>query len=161
MPFLVAVEQQTMVSCSLWTLRFHSLSLLLTHVRLEHADQPNFQIQCYLQGCQRTFKKFTAYRNHIYQYQDTLSPFLLMTNLTLIVKMTISPPLMQLIPCLTKIFIMNLCPLPNIKAHVCQLISFKMQLHVGYWRQVNATNFPSRSWMTSYLMSEASLIQVD
>ena len=61
-----------MVSCSLCTSRFHSLSLLLTHIRLEHADQPNFQIQCYLQGCQRTFKKFTAYRNHIYQYHDTL-----------------------------------------------------------------------------------------
>ena len=62
-----------MVSCCLCISRFHSLSLLLTHIRLEHADQPNFHIQCHLQGCQRTFKKFTAYRNHIYQYHDTLS----------------------------------------------------------------------------------------
>ena len=62
-----------MVFCSLCALQFHSLSLLLMHIRLEHADQPNFQIQCYLQGCQRTFKKFTAYRNHVYQYHDTLS----------------------------------------------------------------------------------------
>ena len=46
------------------------MSLLLTHIRLEHADQPNFQIQCNLQGCKQTFKKFTVYRNHIYQYHD-------------------------------------------------------------------------------------------
>ena len=45
---------------------------MLTHIRLEHADQLNFRIQCNLQGCKRTFKKFTVYRNHIYHYHDII-----------------------------------------------------------------------------------------
>ena len=32
-----------MVVCSLCASHFPSLSFLLTHIRLEHADQPNFQ----------------------------------------------------------------------------------------------------------------------
>ena len=44
--------------------------MLLTHITLEHADHPNFQIQCNLQGCCHTFQKFTVYRNHINQFHD-------------------------------------------------------------------------------------------
>lgn len=44
---------------------------LMTHIRLLHADDPNFMIQCNRQGCKRTFRKFTVYRNHIYAFHDT------------------------------------------------------------------------------------------
>lgn len=47
------------------------LAHLMTHMRLLHADDPNFLIQCNLQGCKRTFRKFTVYRNHIYAVHDT------------------------------------------------------------------------------------------
>ena len=40
------------------------LSKYLAHVRLIHSDKPGFGISC----CGRTFKKFTSYRNHIYNY---------------------------------------------------------------------------------------------
>lgn len=60
-----------MVQCPVCYSIFHTISYLLTHIRLLHADQPNFQIQCNLQGCKRTFRKFSVYRNHIYQFHDT------------------------------------------------------------------------------------------
>lgn len=46
-------------------------SQLMTHIRLLHADDPNFMIQCNRQGCKRTFRKFTVYRNHIYAFHGT------------------------------------------------------------------------------------------
>ncbi len=39
---------------------------LLKHIRQAHAHRPGFQITCSLSGCQRTFRSFGAYRNHIY-----------------------------------------------------------------------------------------------
>ena len=51
------------------------LSQLMTHIRLIHADDPHFVIQFNLQGCKRTFGKFTVYRNHVYAYHDTSSFF--------------------------------------------------------------------------------------
>ena len=44
--------------------------MLLKHIRLAHADRPDFSLQCNLQGCRRTFKRFTTFRNHIYQHLD-------------------------------------------------------------------------------------------
>ena len=49
---------------------FRSFSEFLRHVRLFHADRPNFSLQCNLQGCSRTYTKFESYRNHIYTYHD-------------------------------------------------------------------------------------------
>ena len=41
---------------------------LLRHIRLLHFGTPGFTtLKCNLDGCQRTFRKFTVYRNHIYQ----------------------------------------------------------------------------------------------
>lgn len=41
---------------------------LLRHIRLLHFGTPGFtSLKCNLDGCQRTFKKFTVFRNHIYQ----------------------------------------------------------------------------------------------
>ena len=44
---------------------------LMAHIRLLHADDPNFMIQCNRQGCKRTFRKFTVYKNHVYAFHDT------------------------------------------------------------------------------------------
>ena len=55
--------------CSDVTVR--TLSQLMTHIRLVHADDPHFIIQCSFQGCTRTFRTFTVYRNHVYTCHDT------------------------------------------------------------------------------------------
>ena len=47
------------------------LNQLMTHIRVMHADDPQFLIQCNLQGCRRTFRKFTVYRNHVYGFHDS------------------------------------------------------------------------------------------
>ena len=44
---------------------------LMTHIRVLHADNPNFIIQCNRQGCRRTFRNFSVYKNHIYAFHDT------------------------------------------------------------------------------------------
>ena len=44
--------------------------MFLKHVRVTHADTDHFQIQCGLQGCKRTFRKFHTYRNHVYTWHD-------------------------------------------------------------------------------------------
>ena len=49
---------------------FSNLSALLRHIRITHADDPSIIFRCNLQGCQRSFKKFTVYRNHIYTYHN-------------------------------------------------------------------------------------------
>lgn len=58
-----------MFSCSICgAVNVPSLSMLLSHVRLVHSSEPGFSIQCNLQGCRRTFKNFTTFRNHIYNF---------------------------------------------------------------------------------------------
>lgn len=47
------------------------LSNLMRHISLFHADEPNFHIDCTLQGCRRTFKNYHTYRNHIYAFHGT------------------------------------------------------------------------------------------
>ena len=44
---------------------------LMARIRLLHADDPNFMIQCNRQGCKRTFRKFTVYKNHVYAFHGT------------------------------------------------------------------------------------------
>ena len=41
-----------------------SEELLLSHIRIVHATDPNFSIQCSLNGCERTFTNFRTYQNH-------------------------------------------------------------------------------------------------
>ena len=59
-----------MPRCSICAGSFATVSMLLKHIRLAHADRPDFNLQCNLQGCRRTFKRFTTFRNHIYQHHD-------------------------------------------------------------------------------------------
>ena len=47
-----------------------SISVYLSHLRLIHAHEADFQVPCGLQGCQRTFQNFYTYRNHVYSMHD-------------------------------------------------------------------------------------------
>ena len=48
-----------------------SLADLLGHLRLLHFGTPGFRtIQCNLDGCRKTFRKYAVYRNHIYEYHS-------------------------------------------------------------------------------------------
>ena len=58
------------VTCPLCACSVPSVTLFMSHLRLIHADSPGFSIQCNLQGCSRTFYKFTTYRNHVYGFHD-------------------------------------------------------------------------------------------
>ena len=42
--------------------------LLLKHVRLVHSCDPNFRIQCSVEGCLRTFTDYRTYQNHLLQH---------------------------------------------------------------------------------------------
>lgn len=55
-----------MVRCPLCSAELGTVSIYLTHVRVAHASEHGFHIQCGLQGCVRTFKNFCTYRNHVY-----------------------------------------------------------------------------------------------
>ena len=59
-----------MITCSLCTACFGSVSIFLSHLRLIHASEAGFQVSCGLQGCQRTFTNFYTYRNHVYSMHD-------------------------------------------------------------------------------------------
>jgi hypothetical protein len=70
--FLGFITLNNMLLCPLCgDVQTATLSQLLSHIRLTHADSPHFLIQRNLQGCKRTFRKFTVYRNHVYSYHDT------------------------------------------------------------------------------------------
>ena len=48
-----------------------SLSDVLRHVRLMHFGTPGFTtLKCNLEGCQRSFRKYAVFRNHIYEYHS-------------------------------------------------------------------------------------------
>lgn len=47
------------------------VSVLMQHIWLMHADKPDFMLQYNLQGCRRSFQKFTTYRNHIYTFHGS------------------------------------------------------------------------------------------
>ena len=47
---------------------FRTVSQLLSHIRISHADAKDFSIQCTLKNCCRTYKSFTTYRNHVYDF---------------------------------------------------------------------------------------------
>ena len=56
-----------------------SEELLFGHIRIVHANDPNFSIQCSFNGCERTFTNFRTWQNHrLLHYRsgtiDTVSP---------------------------------------------------------------------------------------
>ena len=42
-----------------------SLRELLHHMRRTHSSDPNFHMVCGLEGCPRTYKRFSSFRNHV------------------------------------------------------------------------------------------------
>lgn len=49
-----------------------SKALLFNHIRLVHSLEPNFNIQCSLEGCSRTFNHLRTYQNHLLaHFSDT------------------------------------------------------------------------------------------
>lgn len=42
-----------------------NVSKYLKHVRLFHAHQPNFHISCQINGCQRSYRNFSTFKNHV------------------------------------------------------------------------------------------------
>ena len=60
-----------MLVCPICSRNLRSTSTLLMHIRIVHSNEAGFSIQCNLQGCQRTFKRYNTYRNHIYNFHDT------------------------------------------------------------------------------------------
>ena len=50
---------------------FVNFRKLLRHIRITHADESNFNIQCSLQGCRRTFTSFNTYKIHVSTFHNT------------------------------------------------------------------------------------------
>ena len=44
-----------------------SITILLSHLRLVHASDPNFLVSCGIDGCCKTLKTFSALYQHIYK----------------------------------------------------------------------------------------------
>ena len=60
-----------MLSCQICgALNLPTLSMLLSHIKIMHACEPGFSVQCNLQGCKRTFRNFSTFRNHVYTFHD-------------------------------------------------------------------------------------------
>ncbi len=55
-----------MTGCPLCGAYNTSISQLLVHMRVVHAREPGFRVQCGIQGCPRSFKNFGTFRNHVY-----------------------------------------------------------------------------------------------
>ena len=47
--------------------------MLLSHIKSVHACEPGFTVQCDLQRCKRTFKIFSTFRNHVYNFHDLVA----------------------------------------------------------------------------------------
>ena len=54
-------------SCPMCTFRAPSLAMNLSHLRLVHANEPRFVVQCGIGGCSYTAKSFSALYSHIYR----------------------------------------------------------------------------------------------
>ena len=53
--------------CPLCAFVAATLALILSHLRLVHANDPDFNVTCGISGCVRTFKKFRALYQHVYR----------------------------------------------------------------------------------------------
>ena len=68
--FVITIETNTnmvQLQCSLCS-SFASTTFqgVLRHIGTEHAFDSNFHLQCGLDGCQRTFHKYSSWRSHLY-----------------------------------------------------------------------------------------------
>lgn len=50
-----------------------SLQLLNQHIRLGHSNDPNFLIHCPVPSCQRTFRNYRTYQNHVLAHRENIT----------------------------------------------------------------------------------------
>lgn len=53
--------------CPLCVFIAATLSLILSHLRLVHASEPEFNVTCGIAGCVSTFRSFRALYQHVYR----------------------------------------------------------------------------------------------
>ena len=54
--------------CPICTFQACSFTIILSHLRLVHSNDPNFSVICGLDGCATTSKSFSALYSHIYRH---------------------------------------------------------------------------------------------
>lgn len=58
--------------CPLCSFSCPSVSLLLSHLRLVHSNDPRFLVTCGIDGCTVTFKHFHSLYSHVYRSHPTI-----------------------------------------------------------------------------------------
>ena len=53
-------------SCPICKCSISSIQHLLSHLRIFHASNPNFNVPCGLSGCTTTYRSFPGFYSHIY-----------------------------------------------------------------------------------------------
>lgn len=56
---------ETIKQCQLCSLKTTSMTFLLRHLAAVHSNKPGFNFACGLNGCQRTYRNISTYRNHV------------------------------------------------------------------------------------------------
>ena len=60
-------SQLSSVKCPLCNFYALSIQLVLSHLRLVHSSDPNFNVMCGISGCYKTSESFSALYQHIYK----------------------------------------------------------------------------------------------
>ena len=57
--------------CPFCNVRVFNIAFLLSHLRFAHAHahDPNFLVTCRLNGCPKTYSKYTSFHSHVYRHQ--------------------------------------------------------------------------------------------
>lgn len=56
------------LQCRICGLVLLTIKLYVSHLRLVHAKDPNFNIMCGVNGCREVFRAFSAFSSHIYRH---------------------------------------------------------------------------------------------
>ena len=58
--------------CPLCSFQVHSFRALLSHIRITHSNEANFHVQCGLNGCVKSYTKFSSYKAHIWRHHKDM-----------------------------------------------------------------------------------------
>ena len=61
------MSEQVTFKCPICVFMALTIPLILSHLRLVHANDPNFSVVCGIDGCCTTAKSFSALYQHIYR----------------------------------------------------------------------------------------------
>lgn len=64
---MASKNQLKRIKCPLCTFYALSIQLVLSHLRLVHSSDPNFNVMCGISGCCTTSKSFSALYQHVYK----------------------------------------------------------------------------------------------